>query len=184
LIELLGSIGGARALQAVSDAAEDSDEAIQDAATQALGKWGDADAAPALLKLSKTLQSEKLRVRTLRGYMRIVQQMSLSAEQKLAMCDEAFRAAERDEERRLILNVLSHVPSAKSLAMVTPHLANSALRNEAALAAVAIGQKIVQAEPGLVAEAMQQVLKSGVSGETAARAQSLGKLGGGNPPSP
>ncbi|MDZ7618127.1 MAG: HEAT repeat domain-containing protein, partial [Patescibacteria group bacterium] len=49
LIELLGSIGGARALQAVSAAAEDPAaaedlaEAIQDAATRALGKWGDAD---------------------------------------------------------------------------------------------------------------------------------------------
>ncbi|MDZ7616049.1 MAG: hypothetical protein U1E05_03535, partial [Patescibacteria group bacterium] len=133
---------------------------------------------------AKTLHSEKLRVRTLRGYIRIVQQMSLSADQKLAMCDEAFRAAQRDEERKLVLTVLSHVPSAKALAMVAPHLTDRALADEAALAAVAIGEKIVQTEPRLVAEAMQQVLKSGASGETAARARAIEKRGGGNPPSP
>ena len=40
-------------------------------------------------------------------------------------------------------------------------------------AALAIGEKIVRAEPRAVADAMRQVLKSGVGGEKAARAKKL-----------
>ncbi len=173
LIELLGSVGGARALKGVSAAAEDANEDLQDAATRVLGEWMSADAAPELLNLAKTLRNDKFRIRALRGYIRIVRQMSLPTEQKLAMCEAAFGAAQRNEERRLVLAVLSRVPSAKAISMVIPHLANPALAEEAAAAALAIGEKIVQTDPRVVADAMQQVLKSGVSSEKAARAKAL-----------
>ena len=175
VIELIGSIGGEPALAVVAAAAGDSNEDLQDAATRALGTWKDATAAPELLKLAKTLPSEKFRVRTLRGYLRIAQQMKLSDEQKLAMCDEALAAAQRDEERRLALNVLSHVPSAKALSRVTPHLASPSLAEDAATAALAISEKIVQSQPRPVAEAMRQVQSSGASPEKTTRAKSLEK---------
>ncbi len=173
LMELLGSLGGARALQAVSAAAEDSNEDLQDAATRALGAWMSADAAPELLKLTRTLSSEKLRIRTLRGYIRIAQQMGLPPEQQLRMCEEALRAAQRDDERQLVLAVLGRIPTAKAMSMVVPHLARPAVAEEAATAALRIGEGIVQSEPGLVADAMQQVLKSSVSGEQTAQAKKL-----------
>jgi len=173
LLELLGSVGGARALKGVSVAAEDADADLQDAATRVLGEWMSADAAPELLKLAKTLRNDKLRVRALRGYIRIVRQMSLLAEQKLAMCEAAFGAAQRDEERRLVVAVFGRVASAKAMSMVIPHLANPALAEEAAAAALAVGEKIVQTDPRVVADAMQQVLKSPVSSERTARAKAL-----------
>ena len=173
LMELLGSVGGTRAMWAVAAAAKDSNEDLQDAATQALGKWATPDAAPELLKLANTLPSDKLRIRTLRGYIRIAQQMGLPPEQKLEMCEEAFRAAQRDEERRLVLAVLGHLPTTKALSLVVPHLAHPACAEEAATAALGIGDKIVQKEPRTVANAMRQVLKSGVSGEKAAQAKAL-----------
>ena len=154
-------------------AAKDSNKDLQDAATQALGKWATPDAAPELLKLANTLPSDKLRIRTLRGYIRIAQQMGLPPEQKLEMCEEAFRAAQRDEERRLVLAVLGHLPTTKALSLVVPHLAHPACAEEAATAALEIGDKIVQKEPRTVADAMRQVLKSGVSGEKAAQAKAL-----------
>lgn len=181
LLELLGSVGGARALKAVSAAAEDSNEDLQDAATRVLGKWMSVDAAPELLKLAKTLRSDKFKVRTLRGYIRIAQQMGLPAAQKLDMCEEAFRAAQRDEERRLVLAVLGHTATTKAMSMVVPHLANPALAEEAATAALRIGEKTVQTEPRMVADAMRQVLKSGVSGENAARAKKLLQRTGSRP---
>jgi HEAT repeat protein len=173
LMELLGSLGGVRALQAVSAAAEDSNEDLQDAATRVLGAWMSADAAPELLKLTRTLSSEKLRIRTLRGYIRIAQQMGLPSEQQLGMCEEALRAAQRDDERRLVLAVLGRIPTAKAMSIVVPHLAHPALAEEAATAALRIGEGIVRSEPGVVADAMQQVLKSGVSGELADQAKKL-----------
>ena len=173
LMELLGSVGGDRALKAVSAAAKDSNEELQDAATATLGKWTSADAAPELIKLAKTLSSDKLRIRTLRGYIRIAQQMSLPPEQKLEMCEEALRVAQRDEERRLVLAVLGRLPSTKALSLVVPHLARPACAEDAATAALMIGEKIVQTEPRAVADAMREVLKSGVSGKKAAQAKTL-----------
>lgn len=173
LIELLGSVGGARSLKGVSAAAEDANEDLQDAATRVLGEWMSADAAPELLKLAKTLRNDKLRIRALRGYIRIVRQMSLPAEQKLAMCEAAFGAAQRNEERRLVLAVFSRVASAKAISMVVPHLANPALAEDAAAAALAVGEKIVQTDPRVVADAMQRVLKSGVSSGKTAQAKAL-----------
>jgi HEAT repeat protein len=173
LIELLGVVGGARALQGVSAAAESANEDLQDAATRVLGEWMSADAAPELLKLAKTLGNDQFRIRALRGYIRIARQMSLPAEQKLEMCKTAFGAAQRDEERRLILAALGRVPSAKAISMVVPHLANPALAEEAAEAALAVGEKIVQTDPRVVADAMQQVLKSGVGSEKNTRAKAI-----------
>jgi HEAT repeat protein len=186
LMELLGSVGGTRALRAVSAAAEDSNEELQDAATRVLGAWITPDAAPELLKLTRKLPSDKLRIRTLRGYIRIAQQMGLPPEEQLEMCEEALRVAQRDDERRLVLAVLGRIPATKAMSLVVPHLAQPALAEDAAAAALRIGEGIIQNEPVLVADAMQQVLKSGVSGEPAARAQKLlqhaGSLTNANPP--
>jgi hypothetical protein len=173
LIELLGSVGGVRALAGVSAAAEDADADLQDAATRALGQWMSADAAPELIKLVKALRDDKLKVRALRGYIRIARQMSLPAEQKLAMCEAAFGAAQRNEERRLVLAVLGLIPSAKALWAIAPRLADPALADDAAAAALAVGEKIVQTDPRAVADAMRQVLKSGASGDKPGRAKAL-----------
>ncbi|MHB8974439.1 MAG: HEAT repeat domain-containing protein [Pirellulaceae bacterium] len=173
LMDLLGSVGGTRALQAVSAAAEDSNEELQDAATRVLGAWKTADAAPELLKLARTLPSDKLKVRTLRGYIRIAQQMKLAPEQQLEMCEEALRAAQRDDERRLVLAVLGRIPTTKGMSIVVLQLAQPTLVAEATAAALRIGEGLVQSEPGVVADAMQQVLKSSVSGEPAAQAKKL-----------
>lgn len=173
LVELLGTVGGARALTAVSAAAENSSAELQDAATRVLGKWTTADAAPELLKLARTLSGDKLKTRSLRGYIRVIQQMKLPPEQKMQMCDEAFHAAQRDEERRLVLAILGRIPTAKAMSMIVPHLASASLKEDAAAAALAIGEKTVQAQPRMVAEAMQAVLKSDVSKEKAAQAKRL-----------
>ena len=127
---------------------------------------------------TNTLSSNKLRIRTLRGYIRIAQQMPLPPEQKLEMCEEAFRAAQRDEERRLVLAVLGHLPTTKALSLVVPHLADPACAEEAATAALGIGEKLVETEPRAVADAMGQVLESGVSGKKAAQAKALLKRTG------
>jgi HEAT repeat protein len=173
LIELLGSVGGARALEGVSAAAEDADQDLQDAATQVLGEWMGAEAAPVLLHLAETLRNDRFKTRALRGYIRILRQMNLPADEKLAMCEAAFRAARRDEERRLVLAALGRIPSAKAISMLVPHLANPALAEDAAAAALAVGETLVQTDPRVVADAMQQVLKSAASDGTITQAKLL-----------
>ncbi len=173
LLELLGSVGGRRALEAVSAGAKDANADIQDAATRVLGEWLSPDAAPVLLALAKSSIDDKFRIRALRGYIRIARQLGLPTEERLAMCREAMELAWRDAEKKLVLEVLGRNPSAESLSLAVPHLDSAALKEAASAAAVAIAEKILDSHPAQVAEAMPKVLQATADGELTGRAKRL-----------
>jgi len=158
MIQSLGQIGGAKALAAVQGATKDGEETVRDAAVRVLADWQDAAAAPELLALSKATDSPKVKILALRGYIRLIGQRGLGADTKLAMCREALPLAERPEEKRLVLGALGGVHNAESLALVVPCLDDPALKNEAAAAALSIGERLADARPAEVAEAMNKVL--------------------------
>ena len=130
------------------------------------------DAAPVLLELAKT-GNPAYRVRCLRGYIRIIRQFGLRPGQRLQMSKMAFAAASRDEERKLVLDTLTRFPSVQGLRMITPHLGNASLREEASKAAVTIGEKIVGSEPQAVADAMTKVLAATKDEQIVKRAKVL-----------
>jgi HEAT repeat protein len=173
LLEAIGAIGGGRALQAIVQASTSPDAAVQGAAAQQLGDWMTPDAAPALLNLARNAANEGLKIRALRGYLRIARQFVVPDAQRMEMYQIAFEAALRDDERRLAIDVLIRIPSPETLAAATGHLDTPALRDAAANAAVAIAAKLVVQHPQAVAEAMQKVLDSGVGDPAKPRAQEL-----------
>jgi HEAT repeat protein len=176
LLEILAAMGGAKALVAVAAAAKDPDAEIRDVASRLLGQWMTADAAGVLLDLAKTATDAKYQSRALRGYLRIARQLTPAGAQRLAMCRQAWAVCQRDEERKLVIEVLRLTPSAESLALVTAQLTSAALKQDAAGAAVAIAEKIVGREPKAVAEAMQQVLAAAPQRAVTERAKAvLGK---------
>jgi HEAT repeat protein len=172
LLDLLGVMGGAKALEGVAAAARNADEEVQDAATRVLGEWMSADAAPVLMALAKS-GNERFRIRCLRGYIRIPRQLDVAPDERIAMCREAMAAAGRDDEKKLVLEVLARYPSSQSLALAVASLDSPTLKEAAAETAVAIGEKIVRNEPAPVAQAMQQVLDAGPNDELAKRAKRL-----------
>ncbi len=171
ILEVLGTLGGPKALDVVSKAAQSGDAAIEDAATRVLGEWMSAEAGPALLDLAKG--SGRYQVRALRGYIRIARQLDMPPAERLGMTRQAMAVANRDEERRLVLDVLTRVPSPQSLNQAIEQLKSPTLKQDAGLVAVQIADKVVQQNPRAVAKAMQQVLDAGVTGDTAARAKAL-----------
>ncbi|MBW3540424.1 MAG: HEAT repeat domain-containing protein [Planctomycetes bacterium] len=173
ILELLGTLGGEKALQSVVSAVGADDPQLKDAATRVLGGWPDAAAAPALLKIATDDPERKYQIRALRGYLRIARQLQLPPAERLAMFDAAMKIAQRDEERTLALDILSRVPSKKSLELAVAHLDNAALRDAAATAALTIAPRLVQADPAAVAAAMQKILDAGITGEAAAKARQL-----------
>ena len=173
LLELLGVVGGDKALQTVSAVAREGTERGQDAATRVLGEWMSPAAAPVLLDLAKT-GSDRYKVRALRGYIRLIRQFgSIPDAEKLAMCREAFAAAQRDDERRLALEAAQRVASRESLDMVLTHLDNPELKEAAGSAAVSIGERILNSERAAVAEAMKRVLQATGDTELANRAKAV-----------
>jgi len=160
LLRVLGVIGGTNALNAVREAAKDSNAQVSDAAIRVLCSWKTADAAGDLIALAKNSPNQSRRTAALRGYINLIRDNKLSTEKKLAMCREAYGLTQRDEENKLLLGALSTVPAVEALSMAMRHLDNPATRDEAAFAAVAIGEKIANQNPDKVIDAMQKVLKA------------------------
>jgi hypothetical protein len=104
------------------------------------------DAAPVLLDLAKTAPEEKYKIRALRGYIRLVRQFPLTDEQRAEMCRRAMETAERDDERKLVLEVLDRYPSVDMLRMATEAVKIPSLKDEATAVSLAIAQKI-RADP-------------------------------------
>jgi HEAT repeat protein len=172
LLDLVGVVGGDKALGGVAEAAKGGSDEIQDAATRVLGGWMSPDAAPVLLDLAKT-GNDKFKIRCLRGYIRIVRQFGLPDDQRLAMCRQAMDVATRDDEKRLVLDALTRVLSPAAMNMIVPHLDDPGLKEAASTAAVAIAEKIVNDHPAAVAEAMEKASGATNNDELAKRAKSL-----------
>jgi HEAT repeat protein len=160
LLRVLSVIGGTNALNAVREAAKDSNAQVSDAAIRVLCSWKTADAAPDLLALAKNSSNRSRKTAALRGYINLVRDDKLPTEMKLKICKQADSLIQRDEEKKLLLGALSTVPAVEALSMAMAYLDNAATKDEAAFAAVAISEKIVEQKPREVAEALQKVLKA------------------------
>jgi HEAT repeat protein len=173
LLNLLGTLGGEKALDGIVTAAREGDDEVQDAATRVLGEWMSADAAPRLLELAETLDSDKYKIRALRGYIRIPRQFGMTAEARLEMCRKALAVAERDAERALVLDAATRSHTPEALEMVVSYLDQPGLKDAAGEAAVSIAEKLLQTDRPAVAAAMQKVIDAGATGETAVQAKIL-----------
>ncbi|TWU60486.1 HEAT repeat protein [Rubripirellula tenax] len=128
LLDQLALVGGTKALGAVVDAAKSNDDTMQDAATRLLGGWLTADAATPLLELSKTLTIRKYQIRVLRGYIRIARQLDMTTRERMEVCRNALAIADRDDERKLVLDVLRRNPTPEGLQMASSLQDNETLR--------------------------------------------------------
>ena len=103
LLDIVGEVGGPKALGVVVAAARDPDSAIQDVATRLLGKWATPDAANDLLALAESLPDGKFRTRAFRGYLRILRQFTFSDDERLDMCRKALVAARDADDRNAVI---------------------------------------------------------------------------------
>lgn len=172
IVEILGVMAGPGPLAALGKAAREGEDEVQDAATRVLGEWMSADAAPLLLELAKT-GNPRYRIRALRGYIRIARQLEVPLADRMAMCREALAAAQRPEEKRLVLEVLRRYPTAEGLQLAVSQLGLPELKSEAAETAVQIAEKLPASEAEAVARAMDQVIQTGAAPEILQKAQSL-----------
>jgi hypothetical protein len=113
-----------------------------------------------LLALVRTSSDRARQTAALRGYINLVRDENLSTEKKLAMCRQAASLVRRDQETKLLLGALGTVPATEALSMAMANLDNSATKNEASFAAVAISKNILQQHPREVIDALQKVLKA------------------------
>jgi len=173
LLAVLRSAGGPKALAAVRAAAKDPSAEVKDAALRALCDWQSVEALPDVAQLAKTAKDAKIKILALRGWIRLVQLEEAAPEKKLASLKEAMALCDRKDEKRLVLAALGHIPTVESLALVVQNLANPDLKDEACLAAVAIGEQIGGSHSAQVSEAMKQVTAATTNQAILKRAKAL-----------
>ncbi|MHB8953659.1 MAG: HEAT repeat domain-containing protein [Pirellulaceae bacterium] len=170
--EILGAMGGPRALGALAEAAKTGSPELKDTASQRLGAWMTVDAGPVLLDVARNVTEDKYKIRALRGYIRIARQFAVG-DQRVEMCRPALELCQRPDEKKLVLEVLQQNPSAQGLALAASLLKDAAVKSEASQVAVAIAEKVVQADPAAVADAMKHVIAAGGNLDAVSKAKTL-----------
>ena len=173
LLGVLGVIGGADSLEAVRAEVANPNEVVREAAISALCSWKTADAAPHLLALAKESPFSSRKTATLRGYINLIRDESLSTDEKLEMCRQASALIQRNAEKKLLLGVLGTVPAPEALSMAMTYMGDPLVRNESCFAVVAICEKIVLQNPDEVAEAIGKVLKATKNRNVISRARQV-----------
>jgi hypothetical protein len=149
IMETLNVVGGATSLEAVAASARSRNKELRDAAFRVLGKWKSVDAGPILLDLHKGVNDKRLKVRSIRAYIRIARQFDMPADRRAAMCRTALERAERDADKRLVLEVLLRYPSEEMQAIALEAAKVPALKDEALLVVMGMASKdINRAELG------------------------------------
>ena len=158
LLQIIGAVGGTKALEAVGAAAKKKDPLLQDACSRLLGEWMTVDAAPVLLDLSKTAEGEKYQLRAQRGYIRIARQFVMPEKQRAEMCRQAFAASSQTAEKKLVLEILKRYPNLDSLTIAINAIRSADVKDEATEAARVIGGKLSNS-----AEAKALLTKAGLN---------------------
>lgn len=181
LLEVFSSVGGPKALKAVSLSAADTNDRIKSSATRVLGEWMSEDAAPELLRIAKASDKSNDRMSAYRSFSRVVSRLRFPKEQRLALCQQAMELAKSDEERKVVLETLAAIPAVETLTMLAPYLKSATLKEDASSAAVTIGERLIQHQPDAVRASMKQVVEATESKDLAERAQKLLKAAGAKP---
>jgi len=142
LLEILGDMGGPKALATLASAVKGNNAELQDTGSRMLGEWMTVDAAPVLLDLAKTAPGDKYQVRALRGYIRLARQFTMPDAQRAEMCQKALEVTNRIPEQQLVLTVLQRYPSRETFDVALKAKQVPALKDDATQTVLTIVQKL------------------------------------------
>lgn len=176
LLRVLGEVGGPRALQAVRGAVANNE--IKRTAIHTLAQWRNAEAAPDLLELAKTLPDPADKLLCLRGCLNLAGNQEVSAAQRLALCQQAAPLVRGVEEKKLWLSRLGGLATPESLALILPSLDHAATSQEAGAAILAVAGALLQGPPAAanapaVIDPLYQVERTAATPDLAGRAKAL-----------
>ena len=136
LIGALARVGGEKAIVPVRTAAKDADAKVQEAAVRALTQWPDTAALPDLMTLAKAAD-QRQQILAVRGMVRIVGLRSdRSNADTIKLYRQILDAAQRPDEKKLVIAGIADVRDAAAYDMLTPFLADAATANEAGTAII------------------------------------------------
>ena len=142
LLDILGDVGGEKALKTLSTAAKSNNPQLQDAGSRVLGRWASLDAAPVLLDLAKTAPAAQFRSRALKGYISLARRFAMPDEDRADMCQKAFDLSKDPAEQKLILDVCRIQPSIETLKLSIKFMKVAELKEDATQTTLLVAQKL------------------------------------------
>jgi HEAT repeat protein len=156
LLKALARCGGREALRVVSANGKSKDTDTREAALRAMTEWTSMEAFDSLIVLARSKEKLPLRVLALRSCVRLVEAYPCSAVTAVRYHERTLAAAERPEEKRLVLGALANINSPDALRLLAPYIPDDSLGLEAAMASWKIAKR--QDDP-VSAEAVRRIIE-------------------------
>ncbi len=150
MLKIYKNLGGETALHFVQAQTEIKD--LNDAATRTIIEWPDESAMDAVVDIAKNNKDQTLRILAIRGGLRILRENPMGEPSAFAYCHQLMQAAERPEEKRLVLAGLANIKSLQALRYVAQLTNDKAIAYEAAFAAAKIASPDERSEENLSAD--------------------------------
>ena len=174
LLTALGGLGHEQALPTLCEALlNDGSSRVRYAAIRALSAWPDAAPAGDLLEVAESADNMTHRVLALRGFIDLIDSAALPAVRKLAHYQQAMQLAHQDTERKKILSVLSSLDTLEAFQMAMSYFDNPSLKNEAALAACRIAERIYAAKGRQIRDDLEKIAEDDVVDSTNEQARHI-----------
>ncbi len=145
LLNVLSSIGGPRALEAVRQVVAGQHGELRIAAIRALGAWDSVEGATDLLRVAQSSGDGAERVLSLRSYLNLVNEPGLKPDAKMEMIRQAAGLVNSPDETKLLLATLGGISTLPSLTMAQAYLQQPEVKEEAVSAILRIAEKMLQA---------------------------------------
>ena len=159
----MAKVGGAKALDLVLSDLKSEDVKTRDGALDALAEWQDAAALPPLLEVARTGTSDAQQVTAIRGVIQVIKNVpGTPATTKANAYTEAFAAAKRAEEKKMILGAVGNEKGQEFFDLAARALDDESLRREAALAVIKTALPAAKGQPGLKGAAVSETIKKAI----------------------
>jgi HEAT repeats len=175
LFDVLATLGGPQALEAISATATGGEGEAQDAAIRALANWPDFAATKSLLVIASNPNSSLVhRVLAIQAVARLVKSADHEpADARLDAALAAMKAATRDEDKTLLLSAFASVHDRTAAEAIKPYLSEPKFQNQAALAAIGLAESLRKTDRPTAIELAEAVKSAGVSNDLNRRADAL-----------
>jgi HEAT repeat protein len=151
LLPLLGRLGGPEALKVIREALTSKEPELHDAAVVGLCNWPDVNANDDLLILADKVRTDAVKLRAIHALIRVnAVLIDRTPEEKLAaltVMKKTMELAERESEKRAILDNVGFIRHIDTLHFVVPYLDQPALAQSACKAVVELAHSKMLREP-------------------------------------
>ena len=167
-INLFKRIGGEMAFNFIYALTASKIKDVKDTALRLVTAWPDRYALDPLIKLAGSKEALNYRVLALRGCLRILQENRMGIYPELAIYEQLFQVAERDEDKQMILTAMATLRSVETLQVISKYVPHKKYGAAAAQAAMLLATPSAEGEANLTSTEIAQVMLEGWQGKPVA----------------